>query len=454
MFLSKYGEARVIEIPVIKRAVVDFAVGADWTPVAGDVKISKDGGAAANVTNLPTALVMGNGAAWIFSLTATEMQAARVLVTVVDAATKAVEDQSFIIETYGNAAAQHAFDLDTASVAQTGDAFTRLGAPAGASVSADVAGVQADTDNIQTRLPAALDTGRIIAKAEVVTDKSGYALSAAGVQAIWDALTSALTTAGSIGKLLVDNVNFSLTAIAAFIDTEVSAIKAKTDQLTFTIANKVDSSIQAAGDFAQAAADKVWASATRTLTAFSFAVDLSAAATQAVWDKLTSALTVVGSIGKLLVDNINATVGSRATQTSVDVIDDFVDTEVAAIKAATDQLAFTGGNVHARAVVVVDKTGYSLTDSPGIKKNTALNNFAFLLVDSTDHVTPKTGVAVTAQRSIDGAAFAACANAATEVASGVYKINLAATDLNGDVVVLKFTGAAADQRTLTVITET
>lgn len=34
--------------------------------------------------------------------------------------------------------------------------------------------------------------------------KTGYALSAAGVQAIWDALTSALTTAGSIGKKLAD----------------------------------------------------------------------------------------------------------------------------------------------------------------------------------------------------------------------------------------------------------
>ena len=66
-----YGVARHIYIPVIKRAVADFAVGADWTPAGGDVKISKDGGAAANVTNLPTAIVMGNGAMWDFSLTAT-----------------------------------------------------------------------------------------------------------------------------------------------------------------------------------------------------------------------------------------------------------------------------------------------------------------------------------------------------------------------------------------------
>lgn len=35
-------------------------------------------------------------------------------------------------------------------------AYDRLGAPAGASIAADIAGVQGDTDNIQTRLPAAL----------------------------------------------------------------------------------------------------------------------------------------------------------------------------------------------------------------------------------------------------------------------------------------------------------
>lgn len=87
----------------------------------------------------------------------------------------------------------------TGHTAQTGDSFARLGAPAGASVSADIAAVQADTDNIQTRLPAALIGGRM--------DSSVGAMTSAAVQAIWDALTSALTTVGSIGKLLVDNIN-------------------------------------------------------------------------------------------------------------------------------------------------------------------------------------------------------------------------------------------------------
>lgn len=192
-FLSKYGEARVIEIPVIKRAVVDFAVGADWTPAAGDVKITKDGGAAANVTNLPTALAMGNGAVWSFSLTATEMQAARVVVTVVDAATKAVEDQSFVIETYGNASAQHAFDLDTASTAQTGDSFARLGAPAGASTAADIAAVKVDTAAILA------DTGTdgvVVAAAS----KTGYSLTATtGLGNQTSDITGSLS--GSVGSV-------------------------------------------------------------------------------------------------------------------------------------------------------------------------------------------------------------------------------------------------------------
>lgn len=42
-------------------------------------------------------------------------------------------------------------------------------------------------------------------------------------------------------------------------------------------------------------------------------VTLAAAAVQAIWDALTSALTTIGSIGKLLVDNINATISSRST---------------------------------------------------------------------------------------------------------------------------------------------
>lgn len=54
--------------------------------------------------------------------------------------------------------------------------------------------------------------------------KTGYALSAAGVQAIWDALTSALTTAGSIGKLLVDNINATISSRSSHAAADIWAV--------------------------------------------------------------------------------------------------------------------------------------------------------------------------------------------------------------------------------------
>lgn len=99
---------------------------------------------------------------------------------------------------------------------------------------------------------------------------------------------------------------------------------------------------------------------------------------------------------------------------------------------------------------IKDKTD-TLPD--GVKKNTALANFMFVMIDSADHVTPKTGLTITAQRSIDGAGFGACANSPAEVANGVYKIDLAAGDLNGDVITLRFTASGADPRLITILTQ-
>jgi hypothetical protein len=72
--------------------------------------------------------------------------------------------------------------------------------------------------------------------------------------------------------------------------------------------------IEAAGDFAQAAADKAWLTAARALTD-KVGFSLSAAGVQAIWDALTSALTTAGSIGKRLADDIDATISSRGTST-------------------------------------------------------------------------------------------------------------------------------------------
>jgi hypothetical protein len=75
------------------------------------------------------------------------------------------------------------------SVPQTGDSFVRLGAPAGASVSADVAGVQSDTNDIQTRLPAALTGGRM---SSAVESMASNVLTAAALAS--DAVTEIRST--------------------------------------------------------------------------------------------------------------------------------------------------------------------------------------------------------------------------------------------------------------------
>lgn len=117
-FLRKYatGSGADVYIPLIKRGIVDFAVGADYTPSAGDVKISIDGGTAANIGTLPVAVTMGNTAYWKFVFSNAELTGKCMIITVADAATKAVEDQSFIIETYGHASAMYQDDIAAANL--------------------------------------------------------------------------------------------------------------------------------------------------------------------------------------------------------------------------------------------------------------------------------------------------------------------------------------------------
>jgi hypothetical protein len=113
-FLRKYGTgtgADVI-IPIIKRGVVDFAVTADWTPASGDVKVSKDGGTEANIGTLP---VINGTVGWKFVFSDAELQCKSLTVRVVDSATKAVEDQFFVVETYGHASAMFVVDFSTAA---------------------------------------------------------------------------------------------------------------------------------------------------------------------------------------------------------------------------------------------------------------------------------------------------------------------------------------------------
>ncbi len=99
--LRKHNTGTTIYFPMINRGAQDFDLN-DWVPVAADCKISIDGAAFANSTNV--VVYVGQGF-WKLVMTAAELNGAVITVSIIDAATKSVEDQAIVIATYGNASA-------------------------------------------------------------------------------------------------------------------------------------------------------------------------------------------------------------------------------------------------------------------------------------------------------------------------------------------------------------
>lgn len=106
----------------------------------------------------------------------------------------------------------------------------------------------------------------------------------------------------------------------------------------------------------------------------------------------------------------------------------------------------------ANSVTTAVTIGTINSSASNIKKNTALSGFQFVMTNSSTH-SPQTGLTVTGTVSLDGGAFGALTNSVTEIANGWYKINLAAADLNGNTVALKFSATGGDDRDLTLITQ-
>lgn len=210
---------------------------------------------------------------------------------------------------------------------QTGDSYARLGAPAGASVSADVAAVKAV-------LPAALVSGRI--DASVGAMASGV-LTATAIAS--DAITAA--------------------KVAADVTTEIQSGLATASALATaqSTLDKLDDTLEDNGG--------TYRFTTNALEQAPTGGSAPSAATiaDAVWDEALSGHVTAGSAGKKLGDltvaldasGVRAAVGlaSANLDTQLSAINDYLDTEVAAIKAKTDQLTFgVSGQVSANVTYV------------------------------------------------------------------------------------------------------
>jgi len=134
-----------------------------------------------------------------------------------------------------------------------------------------------------------------------LTDNATSSIAQASANAVWNLASSQLTNTGTVGKLLVDNLDAQVSSLTAS-----SSITAA-DVWNYSLRSLTD---YATSSVAQAASAAVWTNATRSLT--NYGNDITA---QNVWDVLASSLTSVNSIGKILADNVNATVGSRASET-------------------------------------------------------------------------------------------------------------------------------------------
>lgn len=125
------------------------------------------------------------------------------------------------------------------------------------------------------------------------------ALAQLGINVVnWKGSAAPDNTGDAYGRLGAP-AGASVSVDIAAVKSDTGAVKTKTDQLVFTIANKVDASIQAAGDFAQAAADKVWGTAARALTDKA-GFSLSAAGIDAIFDEVVTGHATADTFGLYL----------------------------------------------------------------------------------------------------------------------------------------------------------
>lgn len=201
---------------------------------------------------------------------------------------------------------------------------------------------------------------------------AGVTLAASAVQAIWDALTSALTTVGSIGKLLVTNIDAAISSRLAS-----ASYTAPTNLTAAQIATGVWQDATA-GDFTAAssigkdlktgavpgAANGLFIAGTNAATAITTALTANVIGnvTGNLSGSVGSVTGAVGSVTGLTASDVGAIkaktdnlpsdpadasdiAGAFATVNStLATIASYVDTEVAAIKAKTDQLTFSTTN--------------------------------------------------------------------------------------------------------------
>lgn len=116
-----------------------------------------------------------------------------------------------------------------------------------------------------------------------------------------------------------------------------------------------------------------------------------------------------------------------------------------------DDLAYPA--VTGRSLAVAADGSVTATLAVRLKKNQAQPNFHFKMTDSTTH-NPASGKTVTLVRVLDNGTFGAgTIGTITEISGGLYRADIPAADLNGDIVTLRATASGCDQLDITLFLE-
>lgn len=100
---------------------------------------------------------------------------------------------------------------------------------------------------------------------------------------------------------------------------------------------------------------------------------------------------------------------------------------------------------------LIGNTDY-LSIKSGLKKGVALTKFQFEMTDSTND-NPATGLTVSGFVSKDGGSYSSLTDSVTEVANGMYEVDVSSTEMNANNVSLRFTATGANDLNITFRTD-
>jgi hypothetical protein len=188
--------------------------------------------------------------------------------------------------------------------AQTGDAYARLGAPAGASVSADIAAVKVDTQAVET---AVLTDGVLLADGAITDPKiASNAITASKIAA--SAITSSKFATGAITATVIadaaiDNATFAADVGSTAYATNIIALAVRKvlDELNLDHLMKV--AVASGADMTTEVADGTVLSNLLTATGDTSDYDRSTDSLENQYDTSAWTLNTVTATGVVLADN-------------------------------------------------------------------------------------------------------------------------------------------------------